>query len=733
MQMIQTAAGTTTFNYGAQDPMVRLTSIQDGAGLVFPVTLNASGQIASSSDPQGHTTTFTYEGGDLIAVTDPVGKITRRFVDGAGRVRSIRDPLGRLTLYEYDAMNHLTRLTDPIGQTVSPAKSVVFQYDGNGNLATVTDSRHTPTTAVTSYHYDLLNRLDWRRDPLYPTHPQETFGYDGMGNLLTYTDRRGIITDFRYDALRRRSCVGYQRTAGTGDCNAAGAAGNYNAGMIQYGYDIGSRLTQAVDSVAGTVTRNYDDLDNLKSETTPQGTINYNYDAASRRLTMQVVAPALQPAVRYCYDGSGRVTKLIQGGGACSSDPLVNITYDGAGRRNALALSNALSITYGYDAASRISSLQYKNGASVLPGLALTYSFDENGNRIGVGSDGARTALPPAVSSATYDAADELKTWGAGSPVYTYDQNGNLTSDGVKTYTWNGRNQLASVSGGGVTASFQYDAFGRRVQKTIGTTTRKFVYDGLNAVQELDGTGAVVANLLTGLGLDETFTRTEGTDRRTLLPDALGSTVALSDDNGTTSSYTYEPYGRPTTVAVNGNTFQFTGRENDSVCQGGTVPGSSCLSDADCGTGGLCVRTGPTGCQGGTQPGAACTTDASCGTGGKCVSTPMYHLRARYYAPSLGRFISEDPLGFGGGDYNLFAYVRNNPIMLRDPTGLLSRGCASNVGCQATWFILCSYICAPSWCGGPASGLTCDLLCALYGTYACNTVAPCPEGPGGKR
>src|SRR5262249_54642995 len=150
-------------------------------------------------------------------------------------------------------------------------------------------------------------------------------------------------------------------------------------------------------------------------------------------------------------------------------------------------------------------------------------------------------------------------------------------------------------SGGGVTATFQYDAFGRRVQRTIGTTTRQFIYAGVTPVQELDGGGAVVANLLTGLGLDETFTRTEGANRLTLLPDALGSTVAISDDSGNTSKYSYEPYGRPTTVAVNGNTFQFTGRENDSACQGGNSTGASCVSDDDCGAGGLCVQVGPAG------------------------------------------------------------------------------------------------------------------------------------------
>ncbi len=123
------------------------------------------------------------------------------------------------------------------------------------------------------------------------------------------------------------------------------------------------------------------------------------------------------------------------------------------------------------------------------------------------------------------------------------------------------------------------------------------------------------ANLLTGLATDETFTRTDSTGTSTLLPDALGSTTALTDSSGTIQTqYTYDPFGNATpSGAANANSYQFTGREND-------------------------------------------------GTG-------LDYYRARYYSPTLQRFISEDPLGFGGGDPNLYAYAGNDPIDLTDPSG----------------------------------------------------------------
>ena len=105
-------------------------------------------------------------------------------------------------------------------------------------------------------------------------------------------------------------------------------------------------------------------------------------------------------------------------------------------------------------------------------------------SRIGVGGSYARTGVPQAASPATYNVNNQLTQWKGAS--LTYDANGNLTSDGTNTCTWNARNQLVAISGG-VSASFQYDPFGRRVSKTIGGTTQ-YLYDGANPVQELSGT-----------------------------------------------------------------------------------------------------------------------------------------------------------------------------------------------------------------------------------------------------
>jgi RHS repeat-associated protein len=182
-----------------------------------------------------------------------------------------------------------------------------------------------------------------------------------------------------------------------------------------------------------------------------------------------------------------------------------------------------------------------------------------------------------------------------------------LTADGSKTYSWNARNGLTGISGG-VSASFAYDAVGRGRSRTVASTTTEFLYDGLNPVQEL-ASGTPTANLLTGLGIDEYFTRTDGAGARHLVSDALGSTIALPDGSGSVQTdYTYEPFGSVTTSgSASANTFGFTATEKD-------------------------------------------------GTG-------LNYYRARCYDPRLQRFTGDDPIGTNGG-INTHAYANNQPTMV---------------------------------------------------------------------
>jgi RHS repeat-associated protein len=146
-----------------------------------------------------------------------------------------------------------------------------------------------------------------------------------------------------------------------------------------------------------------------------------------------------------------------------------------------------------------------------------------------------------------------------------------------------------------------------------------------NPIQELSG-GTVDANMLDGLGVDEYFQRADLLGTWDYLDDALGSTIALADMTGTVQTqYTYDPFGNTTTQgSASSNSYQFTGREND-------------------------------------------------GDG-------LYYYRARYYEPMMSRFIGEDPLRFGSGQKNFYAYVGDDPTEWIDPTGASACpfNCAAN-------------------------------------------------------
>jgi YD repeat-containing protein len=377
-----------------------------------------------------------------------------------GRVVRVSDPAGRSTRAVYDALDLVTSIVDALGNTTS------FTYDENGNLLTLTDARSKTTT----WTYDSMDRVATRTDPLTRA---ESFGYDLNGNLTSWTDRKSQLTTYTYDALNRSSFIGFGTT---------GSPATY-ASTITTTFDAGDRATDLVDSVAGTISRTFDLLDRLTEEETPEGTVDYTYDDAGRRSTMTVAG---QTAVSYAYDNADRVTGITQGSAS------VAFGYDAANRRASLTLPNGILIESTYDDDSQLTGLTYELTGSTIGDL--TYAYDASGRRVSAGGSYARTNLPAALASATYDDANQIATWAGTS--FTYDDNGNLTSDGSKTYSWNARNELSGISGG-VSASFAYDAVGRRRSRTVASTTTQFLYDELNPVHEL-ASGTPTANVLTG-------------------------------------------------------------------------------------------------------------------------------------------------------------------------------------------------------------------------------------------
>ncbi len=575
---------TTSYAYNDTTNQVTVT---DPTGNASIISEDTQGRPISFNTPLQDSTNLSYTGPDLTAITDPLKNTRNMLYDGAGRLVSKFDALGNVTHYTYDVFDDVLTVADPLGNTNQ------FTFDLNQNLTSFTDPLHTTTPTV--YAPNAMDQLQTRTDPLGHS---ESYVYDLNGNLTCYTDRNGNISVFQYDGINRRTLAGY----GAASCTAQTFVSS-----VTYAYDGENNLKTANDSASGLITRNYDGLDGLQSEATTLAgtshTVTYQNDSDGRRTSMTVDS---QQPVNYSYDAASRVKQITQGTAS------VVFTYDAAGRRTSMTLPNSVVAQYTYDADSHLTGITYQFGATLLGNL--TYSYDADGQIMQKGGSFASTNLPAALSSATYNANNQLTVRGGTS--YGYDWNANLKTDGINTYAWNNRNQLGSITGG-TPSAFQYDAFGRRINKTLAGITTTLLYDESNIVEELSGSTAT-ATLLTGLGVDETYSRTDSSGPRYLLSDLLGSTIALTDASGVVQTqYTYDPFGNTTSSgAASANPLQYAGREND-------------------------------------------------GTG-------LYFNRVRYMSPGLQRFISEDPLGFAGGS-NVYAYADSNPINYVDPFGLRKR------------------------------------------------------------
>jgi len=271
--------------------------------------------------------------------------------------------------------------------------------------------------------------------------------------------------------------------------------------------------------------------------------------------------------------------------------------------------------TYEYDLAGRLAHATFESDdPATIPDQDILYEYDPLGSRIATTINGTETDYAPN-SRNQYEMA--------GTVVYDYDPDGNLISrtDGadVTTYTYDSQNRLVQVAHGADTWAYAYDALGQRASITEDGVTTQLVYDPIgfgNLVGVYEDDGDPVANYIHGVGL---VSRSDPAgDRAWYTFDALGSTSDLTDATGAeVNSYLYLPFGATlaATEAIP-NDFEFVGQWG--------------------------VASDPTG---------------------------LAYMRARYYDPALGRFHSPDPLGFAGGDLNLYTYAGNNPISFMDPLG----------------------------------------------------------------
>lgn len=364
----------------------------------------------------------------------------------------------------------------------------------------------------------------------------------------------------------------------------------------------------------------------------------YDYDAASNRTQLKLNGSV---HTSYAYDDANRLTTL-------TDEASQNFTfgYDIADRMTSRTMPNGITSTFEYDGMSRLKRLKHQSTSATL--VDNQYSYN-------AASQISQIAELTQVKNFTYENVDRLTgmTNGTSTESYAYDDLGNRTSShlsatyGYQTgqfnrltstatagyqfdangntirksegqnfwrYTWDYENRLTEASTRKEKARYKYDALGRRVERNLRHSKERtrFTHDGLDVVMDDAETG--ITKYQNGLGIDDKLKLTNSGNASYFLGDHLGSTLGLSNSTASvTTSAGYDSFGNATGNLA--SRYQFTGREQDAF-------------------------------------------------------SGLQFSRARFYDAKLGRFISEDPIGFAGGDINLYGYVWNSPLSFTDPMGL---------------------------------------------------------------
>jgi RHS repeat-associated protein len=598
--------------------------------------------------------------------------ITTFYYDEKGNLKGTVDAEGNAVEHKYDGLGR-KEWTKRYYKGSPEAITTSFTYYDNDLLETITDDSANERN-TTRYVYDGQKRVI---DIFYPdgtfihfTYSEKTEG-EKKYMLVTMKQRNGTEVDNKYDALNRLESRTVRPVEGVQGTTSE-----------TYRYDGLSRLIEATNN-DWTVTRQYDPLNRITMETQGTKSVSYNYSVVDNNRKMTVTYPN-QRTIEKDFDILNRLSKIQQ-----NQQRIAEFSYIGRSYRlmsKQYGNSNAMSYLYDYDQGRRLTFKEIKNNIteSLINRYRYGYNkvhmkmyeqrghdsdkgdvfaYDEFRRLTGVKFNSPEPTVPTTTQfdkswSAAYDKVDNIlnivktetgqpdevitPTIDQGSAnqklnQYTtfldgwgleYDGNGNTTRRGTQEYTYDYRNQIVKAVDGSSTTTFKYDALGRRIEKTTGSDTMKYYYDGDQVIEERDGTDALKKQFIYGSGIDE-IVRMDKYDGATSTPyyfhtNGIGSVTAITGENGDlVERVSYDTFGKPSftdaasqplTSSSIGNDILFQGRRYDK-------------------------------------------------------ETNLYYYRARYYDPIMGRFLQTDPMGYRDS-MNLYQGFNMNPINFLDPWGL---------------------------------------------------------------
>ncbi len=665
-------AHPTTYSY---DELDRLQTTQDVLGHITTNWYDAVGNLQTRVDANNATTSYVYDGVErLVQINYPTSSVAFAY-DALGHRQTMLDSAG-LSQYGYDAVYRLNTVTDPFNQSVGygydragnrvgltypDGKSVSYGYDAANLLKTVTDWN----TQTTQYAYDNANRLT---NATLPNGVSIGYAYDKANRLTLMEYDRGTTllgrVGYALDAVGNRT----QQSESFVAVESGALAPNVVPTLPNHFYlplvgaDSGSAAPKAVPTPTRTLTKTAAPSATRQAPGEPRVTLMPRPQSTSAREVVPGASRATSsptPTATLTRNATPLALNLSvvsylppeeESGSAnlapATKTPTLTPTPTNTPTPTATALpagTNNTVIDYVYDPLYRLTQAKYSTyGGGPLspmllrslaaPGKAtntptatpiptatpnpplgtlrtIAYTYDAVGNRLTQDDNGA-------LSSYGYDIANRLTS--VNGQAYTFDNNGNLLSDGTRTFQYDIENRLIAVTSPSSASSFVNNGLGDRLQQTVNGAQTRYALDPAAGLTQVlaDGTNTY----LYGLGR----IAQQQTTMQYFGVDGLGSVRQLYNSTGQiVANHRYDPFGN--TISQSGlgtSAYGYAGEQQD-----------------------------PSG---------------------------LDYLRARYYDPVTGRFLSKDAWG---ESVNGWTYAENNPILFTDPSGL----CTSGIGNDTIW------------------------------------------------
>ncbi len=500
---------TDTTSYAYEEASGNLVSVTNALGHVTQITAyNDHGQPLMIVDPNGLTTTLTYDArqrltsrtvgsettsyeydgvGQMTKVTLPDGSFLSYSYDAAHRLTGMQDNLGNRIAYTLDAMgnrtredvfdpasqlaqtrsrvySNLNRLVQEIGGTTPASQVTSYAYDNQGNPTSITD----PLSRVTVNAYDALNRLKEVTDPGSGV---TAYGYDGLDQLVSVSDPRSNVTAYTLDGLGNLS---QQSSPDTGtSASMHDEAGNLSTSIdakgqsMSYTYDALNRVTRIVyDQATGT---------QLKQ-------VDYAYDQGANgiaRLTSMTetsAAGAVLQTTTYGYDPHGRIVSesRVIGGQTYATV----YAYDAAGRMTGMTYPSGRTTSYGFDGLGRVNRIE-TTGAGQTEVVVQDVVYHPFGGPKAFTFGNLQTYgrsfdLDGRIATHTLGDQTKVLSFDAASRITGVAQQGNPAN--ASTYGYDALDRLTSAVLPTSTYGFGYDPVGNRLSKTIGGNTDTYTY-----------------------------------------------------------------------------------------------------------------------------------------------------------------------------------------------------------------------------------------------------------------